>query len=158
MRSECVQPPQRWRAARLRAATMVAAGVAGLAGCASPPPDAPTCPGAEVVSQAAARYAAMQPEPNPPADLTAAGAACGQAKFVRALQPALGSVVPSLVFELGFEGLNASPRHKSGIAVRFPRMLRIRDDKPLHEADSLQTLEAMLHGLDLRPAPTRGER
>jgi DNA ligase-1 len=48
------------------------------------------------------------------------------------------------MFELGFEGINRSPRHKSGIAVRFPRMLRIRDDKPLAEADSLQTLEAML--------------
>ena len=56
------------------------------------------------------------------------------------------SVVPSLVFELAFEGLNASPRHKSGIAVRFPRMLRIRDDKPLHEADSLQTLRALMAG------------
>lgn len=54
------------------------------------------------------------------------------------------SVRPSLVFELGFEGINRSPRHKSGIAVRFPRMLRIRDDKPLHEADTLQTLEALL--------------
>lgn len=54
------------------------------------------------------------------------------------------SVKPSLVFELGFEGINRSPRHKSGIAVRFPRMLRIRDDKPLHEADTLQTLEALL--------------
>ena len=50
----------------------------------------------------------------------------------------------SLVFELGFEGLNASPRHKSGIAVRFPRMLRIRDDKPLHEADTLGHLETLL--------------
>jgi DNA ligase-1 len=56
------------------------------------------------------------------------------------------SVAPSLVFELGFEGLNASPRHKSGVAVRFPRMLRIRDDKPLHEADTLQTLRTMLAG------------
>lgn len=54
------------------------------------------------------------------------------------------SVVPSLVFELAFEGLNASPRHKSGIAVRFPRMVRIRDDKPLHEADTLQTLRALM--------------
>ncbi len=54
------------------------------------------------------------------------------------------SVRPSLVFELGFEGLNRSNRHKSGIAVRFPRMLRIRDDKPLHEADSLASLEALL--------------
>src|SRR6185369_4015052 len=50
------------------------------------------------------------------------------------------SVRPSLVFELGFEGINRSTRHKSGIAVRFPRMLRIRHDKPLHEADTLQTL------------------
>jgi DNA ligase 1 len=54
------------------------------------------------------------------------------------------SVRPSLVFELGFEGINRSGRHKSGIAVRFPRMLRIRDDKPLHEADSLRELERLL--------------
>jgi DNA ligase-1 len=57
------------------------------------------------------------------------------------------SVRPTLVFELGFEGVNLSPRHKSGIAVRFPRMLRIRHDKPLHEADSLDTLRAMLTSL-----------
>jgi DNA ligase-1 len=60
------------------------------------------------------------------------------------------SVRPSLVFELGFEGINRSSRHRSGIAVRFPRMLRIRHDKPLHEANTLQDLEALL-GLD--PAP-----
>ncbi|HWI79908.1 MAG TPA: ATP-dependent DNA ligase [Ramlibacter sp.] len=54
------------------------------------------------------------------------------------------SVKPSLVFELGFEGINRSARHKSGIAVRFPRMLRIRFDKPLHEANALQDLEALL--------------
>jgi DNA ligase-1 len=54
------------------------------------------------------------------------------------------SVRPTLVFELGFEGINRSARHKSGIAVRFPRMLRIRDDKPLHEADTLAELEALL--------------
>ena len=54
------------------------------------------------------------------------------------------SVKPTLVFELGFEGINRSTRHKSGIAVRFPRMLRIRDDKPLHEADTLQALAALL--------------
>jgi DNA ligase 1 len=54
------------------------------------------------------------------------------------------SVRPSLVFELGFEGINRSARHKSGIAVRFPRMLRIRDDKPLHEADTMAALEALL--------------
>jgi DNA ligase 1 len=56
------------------------------------------------------------------------------------------SVKPSLVFELGFEGINRSPRHKSGIAVRFPRMLRIRHDKPLHEADTLGSLESLLSG------------
>jgi DNA ligase-1 len=56
------------------------------------------------------------------------------------------SVKPTLMFELGFEGINRSPRHKSGIAVRFPRMLRIRTDKPLHEADTLQGLEALLAG------------
>ncbi|KNZ33458.1 MAG: ATP-dependent DNA ligase [Methylibium sp. NZG] len=56
------------------------------------------------------------------------------------------SVKPTLMFELGFEGINRSPRHKSGIAVRFPRMLRIRTDKPLHEADTLQSLEALLAG------------
>jgi len=54
------------------------------------------------------------------------------------------SVRPSLVFELGFEGINRSGRHRSGIAVRFPRMLRIRHDKPLHEANSLQDLEQLL--------------
>jgi DNA ligase 1 len=54
------------------------------------------------------------------------------------------SVKPSLVFELGFEGIQHSPRHKSGIAVRFPRMLRIRDDKPLHEADTLPALTALI--------------
>ncbi len=54
------------------------------------------------------------------------------------------SVKPSLVFELGFEGINLSPRHKSGIAVRFPRMLRIRSDKPLHEANTLEDLKSLL--------------
>ncbi len=54
------------------------------------------------------------------------------------------SVRPTMVFELGFEGINASSRHKSGIAVRFPRMLRIRHDKPLHEADSLDTLKQLM--------------
>jgi DNA ligase 1 len=55
------------------------------------------------------------------------------------------SVKPMLVFELGFEGISRSGRHRSGIAVRFPRMLRIRQDKPLHEANTLQDLEALLN-------------
>ena len=54
------------------------------------------------------------------------------------------SVTPTLVFELGFEGIARSPRHKSGIAVRFARMLRWRTDKPVAEADSLQTLQVLL--------------
>ncbi len=54
------------------------------------------------------------------------------------------SVAATQVFELGFEGIARSPRHKSGIAVRFPRMLRWRQDKPIAEADTLQTLAALL--------------
>jgi DNA ligase-1 len=54
------------------------------------------------------------------------------------------SVKPTLLFELGFEGIAASSRHKSGIAVRFPRMLRWRRDKPVEEADTLETLKALL--------------
>jgi DNA ligase-1 len=54
------------------------------------------------------------------------------------------SVKPSLVFELGFEGIALSRRHKSGIAVRFPRMLRWRQDKSVEEADSLATLQDLL--------------
>ena len=64
------------------------------------------------------------------------------------------SLRPTLVFELGFEGINRSARHKSGVALRFPRMLRIRDDKPLHEADTLQALEAMLGAADAQGATT----
>ena len=54
------------------------------------------------------------------------------------------SLRPSLVFELGFDGIARSNRHKSGIATRFPRMLRIRDDKPTWEADTLATLQALI--------------
>ena len=54
------------------------------------------------------------------------------------------TVKPTLVFELGFEGIQLSKRHKSGIAVRFPRMLRWRQDKPVEEADTLETLSALL--------------
>jgi len=48
------------------------------------------------------------------------------------------TVKPELVFELGFEGLQRSNRHKSGIAVRFPRMLRMRKDKPISEANTVE--------------------
>ena len=53
-------------------------------------------------------------------------------------------VRPELVFELHFEGIRRSPRHKSGIAVRFPRMARWRRDKAAEAADTLQTLRGML--------------
>ncbi|WP_213781671.1 ATP-dependent DNA ligase [Caballeronia sp. dw_276] len=56
------------------------------------------------------------------------------------------SVTPTLVFEIGFEGIQASPRHKSGIAVRFPRMLRWRTDKQIDDADTLAMLEGFLDG------------
>jgi DNA ligase-1 len=54
------------------------------------------------------------------------------------------TVKPELVFELAFEGLNRSNRHKSGIAVRFPRILRWRMDKPAAEADTLDSVRALL--------------
>lgn len=54
------------------------------------------------------------------------------------------SVKPELVFELAFEAIQRSTRHKSGIAVRFPRIARWRTDKTAEEADSLDTLRALL--------------
>jgi DNA ligase-1 len=56
------------------------------------------------------------------------------------------TVKPELVFELAFEGLNRSNRHKSGIAVRFPRILRWRTDKPASEADTLDSVRKFLAG------------
>jgi DNA ligase-1 len=54
------------------------------------------------------------------------------------------SVTPQLVFELGFEGIQASNRHKSGVAVRFPRILRWRRDKKIEEADTLDTIRELI--------------
>lgn len=54
------------------------------------------------------------------------------------------SVPAQHVFEIAFEGIQASPRHKSGIALRFPRMLRWRHDKPLDEINTLDDLNEML--------------
>jgi DNA ligase-1 len=48
------------------------------------------------------------------------------------------------VLEVAFEGLNRSTRHRSGIAMRFPRINRLRWDKPPSEADRLETLEKLL--------------
>jgi DNA ligase-1 len=54
------------------------------------------------------------------------------------------SLTPTLVFEIGFEGIALSSRHKAGIAVRFPRILRQRDDKSIDDADTLDTLKGLL--------------
>jgi len=54
------------------------------------------------------------------------------------------SVNPELVFEIAFEGINVSSRHKSGVALRFPRMLRWRTDKKAKEANTLEDLKKML--------------
>ncbi|MBX7182968.1 MAG: ATP-dependent DNA ligase [Bacteroidia bacterium] len=54
------------------------------------------------------------------------------------------TVRPELVFEIGFEGIQQSSRHKSGIAVRFPRIMRWRRDKTASEADSLDNLKNLL--------------
>ena len=54
------------------------------------------------------------------------------------------AVEPGLVFEVAFDAVQRSTRHKSGLAMRFPRIHRIRWDKPAAEADRLETLMAMI--------------
>jgi DNA ligase-1 len=53
-------------------------------------------------------------------------------------------VAKELVLEVAFDSIHKSSRHKSGLAMRFPRVSRIRTDKPAHEADRLATLQAMV--------------
>jgi DNA ligase 1 len=53
-------------------------------------------------------------------------------------------VAPGLVLEIAFDSVHKSNRHKSGVALRFPRVNRIRWDKPYREADTLATLQRML--------------
>jgi DNA ligase-1 len=55
------------------------------------------------------------------------------------------AVKPELVFELAFEGIQRSPRHRSGIAVRFPRMARWRHDKKAEDADTIETVRTLLN-------------
>ena len=68
-------------------------------------------------------------------------------KFVRASTVArfgpVREVEKTLVFEVAFDSLHRSSRHKSGLAMRFPRISRIRRDKPASEADHIATLAAM---------------
>lgn len=85
-------------------------------------------------------------------------------RFVRGhMREAFGpvrTVEPALVFELGFEDVRPSARHKSGLAVRFPRILRRRPDKTPDEADTLETLRALAERNAPRPrveARTRAE-
>lgn len=54
------------------------------------------------------------------------------------------SVTPHHVFELAFEGIQPSPRHKSGVALRFPRIIRWRKDKPVKEANTKEDLLTIL--------------
>jgi len=54
------------------------------------------------------------------------------------------AVSPELVLEIAFDSVHRSPRHKSGVAMRFPRIHRIRRDKPAAEADRLETLEKLI--------------
>jgi DNA ligase-1 len=63
-----------------------------------------------------------------------------------------------LVLEVAFEGLQRSTRHKSGVAMRFPRISRIRWDKPAGEADRLETLERILAKGETEVHPLRGGR
>jgi DNA ligase-1 len=56
------------------------------------------------------------------------------------------AVRPGLVFEVAFDAVQRSTRHKSGVALRFPRIHRIRWDKPAEEADRVESLEALIEG------------
>jgi len=57
------------------------------------------------------------------------------------------SVSPTHVFEIGFEGISGSTRHKSGLSVRFPRILRWRTDKLIEEADTLESAQLLLESI-----------
>lgn len=61
------------------------------------------------------------------------------------------TVKPELVFEIAFEGIAASPRHKSGVALRFPRINRWRRDKPWQEINTLEDLKNLLKQYGTRP-------
>lgn len=66
-------------------------------------------------------------------------------------------VKPELVFEIAFQGAQVSTRHKSGLAVRFPRIARWRHDKPPREADTIETLRALLRQGEAGILPAPGE-
>jgi DNA ligase-1 len=64
------------------------------------------------------------------------------------------AVEPTQVFELAFENVARSTRHKSGVAVRFPRILRWRKDKGPRDADTLESLLALVRGRDAAHPPS----
>ena len=74
-------------------------------------------------------------------------------KFIRANTTGkfgpVRAVKPELVFELAFEAIQESTRHKTGIAVRFPRINRWRHDKKSDEADTLENLKALMPGANI---------
>jgi len=51
-----------------------------------------------------------------------------------------------VIFEVAYEEIQKSPNYSSGFALRFPRMVRVRDDKSLEEADSLERVESLYRG------------
>jgi len=69
-------------------------------------------------------------------------------KFVRTNTVArfgpVREVAKTLVLEVAFDSLHVSTRHKSGVSMRFPRVARIRTDKPASEADRVETLKRMI--------------
>jgi DNA ligase-1 len=67
------------------------------------------------------------------------------------------SVTPHHVFEIAFEGIALSKRHKSGIATRFPRIVRWRQDKTIHEANNLEDLKAMIPTPRIRGKESAGK-
>ena len=68
--------------------------------------------------------------------------------FVDAATDRLGLGHDSLVLEVAFEGLQRSPRHRSGLAMRFPRIHRIRWDKPAREANTITDVMALLDAIE----------
>ena len=66
------------------------------------------------------------------------------------------AVEPGLVFEVAFDAIQASTRHKSGVAMRFPRIHRIRWDKPFEEADTMETVLKLMPGTTPAPLAVNG--
>jgi len=66
-------------------------------------------------------------------------------------------VEPRIVLEVTFDRVQASPRHNSGYALRFPRIVRVRNDKPPDEIDTLETVRRLAQTLSSEPATKDSE-